>query len=89
MNMKNVAQMVSIVGMLENTKHDVIPGALAVEVFGSDENCINAMGAIYAKYNNLTEDQIATLYSDMLKECFIAIKADLEANALKEKENVA
>lgn len=89
MNMKNVAQMVAILGMFEDTKHDSIPVALAAEVFGSDENCVDVLEKAYKQYDNLTEEQFATTYGNMLKECLIALKNDFEADTLLDKEDAS
>ena len=90
MDMRNVCKLVSIYSMLDSADFDRDRVKnIGFKVFGGEEEFDTTFEEIISKWGDLDNEFVETLFLELLEECYTAIKADLEADTLKEKENAS
>ena len=88
--MKNVAQLVCVLSMMEQPDTDYeFVRKVCVDVFGGEDEYTKAMSTVLDNWSKQSEETIGKLFLELLQEVNVSIKADLEADALKEKENAS
>lgn len=90
MDMKNVFNLMTTMAMcstggFSNEKAQ----ELAVKCFGSADEYEKAFDIVCQQWDNIPDNTLEEWFFSKLEEDFKAIKADLEADALKEKENAS
>ena len=90
MDMRNVAQLVCILSMLDQSDTDYeIVRSICTDVFGGEHEYTKAMNVILNSWSKQSDEEIGKLFLELLREIHVTLKADLEADALKEKENAS
>jgi len=90
MDMKNVCTLVSLYSALEGVEFDINKvRSLGVKVFGNEEDFEVAFEQVISTWGGVSNETAEQLFLDILEEVYVAIKADIEAEALKEKENAS
>lgn len=90
MDMKNVAQLVCILSMLEQSDIDYESVRnICIDEFGGEYEYAKVMNTVLSNWNNQSEGDAEKLFLSLLREVHIAIKQDLEADAQRAKENAS
>lgn len=90
MDMRNVAHLVGILSFSSGSSEGFsYVKEAALFVFGDNETIEKYMQKVTAITNNMSEEDFADMMKQSAIGCFALLKADLEADAMKEKENAS
>ena len=89
MNMRNVVFYMAMLEFLNGTEDSELILKNAIDVFGTQELAEKALTKGANTVGDLSDENFNTLLNNTIKDCFITLKNDLEADALRDKENAS